>query len=131
VTDTWTIISSPALQAAEAAAELEHLAQTAVADQALLDDDAGPDWRAVEHAEHKLAFIDADASAAVKLLDEQNDARGREIQRLRAQLAEQRNQALVEMAKLIEQNINGFGLDFADAADAALHLRYLATAQEG
>lgn len=88
MTDTWTITSSPAMQAAEAAAELEHLAQTAADDQKLLDDDAGPDWETVEHAEHKLAFIDADATAAVKLLDKQNDARGREIQRLRACIAE-------------------------------------------
>ena len=88
MTDTWTITSSPAMQAAEAASELEHLAQTAAADQRLIGDDAGPHWRAVEHAENLLAQRgELDILDALQRLDEQNDARGREIQRLRAQLA--------------------------------------------
>jgi hypothetical protein len=87
MTDTWTITSSPAMQAAETAAELAHLAQTAATDQALIGDDAGPHWRAVEHAEEVLSRVDATAMCTVQELDEQNDARGREIRRLRAQLA--------------------------------------------
>lgn len=80
------IISSPALQAAEAAAELQHLADTAHADQALLPDDASPDWRTVEHAEHLLAPHPA-VLRAIQDLDTQNDARGREVQRLTAEVA--------------------------------------------
>lgn len=48
-------------------------------------DAAGPDWRAVEHAEQVLAQVDADALATVQDLDRQCDARGREIARLRAE----------------------------------------------
>lgn len=140
----FTITSSPAMQAAEAVAELQHLADTAAADQALLADDAGPDWRAVEHAEHKLAFIDADATAAVKLLDGQNDARGREIQRLRAQLATAREQALAEaanhldsIAKQVEDRVaeyygqtSGIGPGSADMVrEAARTVRALAAQQ--
>lgn len=76
------------MQAKEAADEREHLARTAAADRALISDDAGPHWRAVEHAEEILAFKDADALCAVQDLDTQNDARGREIARLRAAIAE-------------------------------------------
>src|ERR1044071_7195527 len=100
MTDTaWTIIASPAVQAAEAAAEREHLAQTKAADQELIGEQAGPDWRDVEHAEEILSRVDANALSTVQALDAQNDARGREIQRLRTQLAKQRDQILTEAAE--------------------------------
>jgi hypothetical protein len=68
------------------AAAIKHLADTATADQALIGDDASPHWQALEHAANRLAFIDVDAMCAVQDLDTQNDARGREIDRLRAAL---------------------------------------------
>lgn len=89
MTDTeWTITSSPAMQAVEAAAELEHLASTADADRKLIGDDQGPHWQAVEHAEEVLSRHDATALCTVQDLDRQNDARGREISRLRAERAQ-------------------------------------------
>lgn len=80
----FTITSSPTMQVKEAADEREHLAKTAAADLLLISDDRGPHWRAVEHAEEALSRVDAQAMHTVQDLDAQNDARGREIARLRA-----------------------------------------------
>lgn len=93
-TKPWTITSSPAMQAVEAQAELEHLASTADADRALIGDDDGPHWKAVERAEQVLSRHDATALCTVQDLDAQCDARGREISRLRAELTRRRTEDL-------------------------------------
>lgn len=84
-TTPFTITSSPAMQAKEAADEREHLNTTAAADSWLIDDSGGPRWQDVEHAENLLAqHGELDVLKTLQGLDKQNDARGREVARLRA-----------------------------------------------